>query len=390
MSLRPEPWDDVVARLAVEPLSALASSLQIEEFELLAWLVVDGTGQPAERTAWWPEAVRMRAAGESIRGVARRFQTDPRRVRRGLARLGLRVGGVDVPEGEGAEVLAAVRDRVGMEPDTVVAKAVGVAPEAIKGERRRLGIPGHVQRRRVKLTADDEAWIRGPLKVRRTRVRTEPESLQVVRRPSGRVGTEPRRADSEDGPRRLDTPRAGFAPSRPDPRRDFFRNDHQAEIDRLLEPTARRDGPRRLVRSPDSRPMGSPEPRPAAPLPGTGLRSPLRSVPPPADAVRPAAASSASRGTSPGSTPTAPSLPGLRSVPPPALVSAAPAQSFPADPDDVEWNIQVPGWTERVTVIAPDIVTALARAAERVPSALLARASIWRADGPMPGGEWNP
>ncbi len=380
---RPAAWDEILRRLVSERLSAIAATVGLEEFELTAYLVVEGAGRPAEATPWWPEAMAMRAEGQSLREIARRFQTEPRRLRRALARLALRVGGHDLAEGEGSSKVGVVRDRLGAEPDAVLAKASGVIVEAVKGERRRLQRAPYFQRPRVRLTADDEAWIRGPKKLRRERPRTEPDVLQVVRRPQARL-EEVRRPTS-----------GSFAPSAPAPRvappvrpaessnRSFFRDDRWAEIERLTEPTVRRDGNRRLVRAPDAA-------RPAA----HAADDRLPATPNP----------EAARGSALGGLPSLPAAGTRRLVTPPrpvgspvapaAMVSstrsgqAALAVAVPSEEvvsADVAWRVEVPGWEQTVTVFAADIAGAVRSASAQVPSHLLARSSIWRADQAAPG-----
>ena len=81
----------------------------------------------------------MYKAGESLREISRLFGVNLRRLRRGLARSGLRVAGMDVSE-DGHQPLAPFRARLGQEPDAVIAEAAGVGVEAVQGERRRLNI----------------------------------------------------------------------------------------------------------------------------------------------------------------------------------------------------------------------------------------------------------
>ena len=387
MSSRPAAWDEILRRLPVERLVAIATVVGLEEFELTAYLVVEGAGRPAEATPWWPEAMAMRAEGQSLREIARRFQTEPRRLRRALARLALRVGGHDLAEGEGSSKVGVVRERLGAEPDGVLAKASGVIVEAVKGERRRLQRAAYFQRPRVRLTADDEAWIRGPKKLQRQRPRSAPDVLQVVRRPQARP---------EDVRR---PPSGSFAPSVPAPRaapavrpvessnRSFFRDDRWAEIERLTEPTVRRDGNRRLVRAPDAA-------RPAGPGGNASV----------SDGRLPVTANSETTRGSTGGLPllppvgtrrvVAPQRPVGSPVAPPAMATSkgsaqvALAVAVPVDEvvdATVAWRVEVPGWEQIVTVFASDIAGAVRSASAQVPPQLLARSSIWRADQAAPG-----
>ncbi len=197
MSLRSVPWwGAFVSGLRFRSIDTFSEELGVPVDELVEALIEADPGGPAEEAPWWPEVVRLRAT-TSLRSLARRFRTEPRRLRRALARAGLRVGGAELA-GRGVPALAGVRDRLGREPDAVLAREAGVPVEAVKGERRRLGIgpfrPGEPPA--PALTAEEEAWIRGPEPVRRGRIRPEPEVLEVVRRPA-RAAT---RGERPDGP----------------------------------------------------------------------------------------------------------------------------------------------------------------------------------------------
>ena len=52
-----------------------------------------------------------------------------------------------------------------------------------------------------------------------------------------------------------------------------------------------------------------------------------------------------------------------------------------------EWLVYVPGRTDPLRIHAVDIAAAASMAASMIPATLLARASIWRADGPAPAPE---
>ena len=134
-------WPSFLERLRDEPLEELAAEHGADPAALEAALAEASQGQSVTDSAWWPEAVRRIEAGGSLRAVARSFQTNPRRIRRGMARAGIRVGGSDVTEGN--PELAGIRARLGKEPDGDLAEAAGVSLEAIKGERRRLGIEAY-------------------------------------------------------------------------------------------------------------------------------------------------------------------------------------------------------------------------------------------------------
>ncbi len=373
-------WADCVQALRSDALQDVADRFKVDADALRGELAEEGAGLAAERTSWWPEAMRMRAS-QPLRAIARAFCTEPRRIRRALARLNLRVGGRDIADDAGAAQLSGLRDVLGREPDGVVAKMGKVIPEAVQGERKRLNIPAYVQRRRVRLSREDEAWIRGPKRGRRAKVHVE-ENLQVVRRPL-RTDENAHRPTGWGVGHADPRPRfAGETPFRP-PRidRDFFRSQGAEEMERLLQPVRQRDGRQRIVRSEAVRPL-SPESRP-----------PVHSSPPvaPLPTVRRAVsdsgavAASLSRASAvPVSVPPAverPRLPSVRSVRPLARtepVSAPPVTE--AVSGEAEWLVYIPGNETPLRVYAQDIVQAIAAAGRIVPSELLRLASVWRAD----------
>ena len=132
-------WAGFVLRLEDESLAMLASELEVAPDALEAALAQVDNGEAITATPAWPEIVRRIRSGASIRHTARRFQTSPRRIRRGLARTAVRVGGMDVDEA-GHPALKAVADELGKTPDGVLARQCGLTVEAVQGERRRLGI----------------------------------------------------------------------------------------------------------------------------------------------------------------------------------------------------------------------------------------------------------
>ncbi len=141
-----EWWPSVLTRVVNEPLSVLAAEFAVS-LDALESALAELTGEKAvTESPAWPEIQRRIADGASIRDTARRFATSPRRIRRGLARLGVRVAGMEVGEGGLAE-LASFVDRLGTVPDAVLAKEAGVIPEAVQGERRRRGIGAFRPRR---------------------------------------------------------------------------------------------------------------------------------------------------------------------------------------------------------------------------------------------------
>ncbi|NOY27002.1 MAG: hypothetical protein GXP62_14120, partial [Oligoflexia bacterium] len=139
MSLRAQIWwPELVAALVDRPLMEVAAKYKVDLPRLVAALVEDSQGASALEASWWPEAQRV-VKLHGIRRAARIFETTPRRIRRALARAGVRVAGQDL-DGGVLPALVAVRDRLGTAPDRLIAAEAGLAVEAIQGERRRLGI----------------------------------------------------------------------------------------------------------------------------------------------------------------------------------------------------------------------------------------------------------
>lgn len=366
-------WSDCVQALRSDPIEGVAARFKVEPEALRRDLADEGAGLAAERTSWWPEAMRMRST-QSVRAIARAFFTEPRRIRRAFARLNLRVGGRDIPEDAGVSQLSGLRDVLGREPDKVVAKMGGVIPEAVQGERKRLNIPAYVQRRRVRLSREDEAWIRGPKRGRRAKVHVE-ENLQVVRRPL-RTDENAHRPTGWGVGHADPKPRfAGEAPFRaPRIDRDFFRSQGAEEMEKLLAPVRERDGRQRIVRSEAPRPL-SPESRPpvsSSPPVSAPHRTPVSTSP---SLLR--SAPIVPMSIPPVERPRLPSL-GARPVARTAPVTAAlPVEAMSGE---VEWLVYVPGNETPLRIYAQDIVQAIAAAGRLVPADLLRLASVWRAD----------
>ncbi len=197
MNLRNQVWwVDILKRLQNERLSLLAKEYNVPIEQLAEALAQIGQQGPAEQAPWWPEARRMLKRNVSIREIARRFCTNPRRLRRALARAGLRVAGEDVG-GKGLMRLSPWREQFGRVPDGNIARSAKVAVEAVKGERRRLHIPAFFPEPgyRPGQAMDEEAWALGPLRPRRERLRLNTSGLQVVRRPGGREDGRGERTD---------------------------------------------------------------------------------------------------------------------------------------------------------------------------------------------------
>ncbi len=91
------------------------------------------TQKTAQQEAWWADFV-SEFGKTPLRELARRFETNPRRLRRAAQRSGLS----DEPD--------AIRDNaalLGMTPDASVATKLGVTAEEVKGARARRGIAAY-------------------------------------------------------------------------------------------------------------------------------------------------------------------------------------------------------------------------------------------------------
>jgi len=132
-------WPDFVRKLDAVPLGDLARIYGVPASSLESGLLEIGPGKVIHEAPFWPELVRRLRRGGSLREAARRWKTNPRRIRRALARCGVRVGGLDLM-GEGLEELRPLRGQLGRIPDILIARKAAVPVEAVQGERRRLGI----------------------------------------------------------------------------------------------------------------------------------------------------------------------------------------------------------------------------------------------------------
>ncbi|MFZ5475627.1 MAG: hypothetical protein ACOZNI_02530 [Myxococcota bacterium] len=342
MSLRVAPWwAEAVVALRTSPLADVAARHGVDPEEFLDALVAAGIGQGADAAPWWPEALRLRAT-TSIRALAKRFRTEPRRIRRGLARAGLRVQGEEL-DGRGPEALRGVR--LGTRPDGEVARAAGVIPEAVQGERRRLRVPAFRPRPAVKLSDEEEAWARGDHAGRRDgeparadaprapRRVPQPEAPAVVRRP-GRLSL----------PILPPAPSVAAAPPPPEPKVEPPR-----EPDPLPRPGHAREGRMRLVRGEPAR--GSP--------------------PSPPSVVRVAA-----RGSEPGDA-LSPSVrpPEVRRVVLPEVLFAEGAREA-----DATWHVHLPGEDAPLVVVAADLVRAVNAAATVLPWEVLQGVRVERVE----------
>lgn len=209
-------WRPIHARMAEEPLDALCAEHGLDPDVVLAAVAAADRPLQLSQAPWWPELQRRWAAGAPIRGLARLVAVEPRRLRRALARAGLRVGGQDLGP-DGLPALRALRGRLGAMPDMAVARAAQVPVDAVIGERRRLGRPAFAQRRQRRLAGRLSPLRPGGAPLRPVRAPSPRSPLEpvVVRRPSRAAPlpiTEVIAADSV-----LDARLGKLSPSRPAP-----------------------------------------------------------------------------------------------------------------------------------------------------------------------------
>ncbi len=139
------------------------------------------TDQPAENEPWWPEFVQ--AYGQvSLRELARRFDTNPRRLRRAAHRSGLTTE---------PEVIRNHLEQLGQVADAELARELGVTQKAIEGARRRRSISALAEQRtattRPVSPKPRETSLQAPQtppRVRRNRRFEPPSAIVVVRKGS--------------------------------------------------------------------------------------------------------------------------------------------------------------------------------------------------------------
>lgn len=176
-------WPEILAALVEESVQSLAERFGVEPSAIDEGLRQVSHGGAAEDEPWWPEVRRMHGV-QPIRALARRFGTNPRRIRRSLARNGWRAGG-EVVGNEGIPALRPLLDRLGKEPDHILAALAGLTPEAVQGARKRFGIKPFRPNRAVRasLPEEDEGSGEVPRSPRRRREPVgEPE---IIRRKPG-------------------------------------------------------------------------------------------------------------------------------------------------------------------------------------------------------------
>jgi hypothetical protein len=390
-----EFWPELLERLVEESVAALAEAYALEAAELDAALAATTGDRPVQQEAWWPEVLREHEQG-SLRQLARRFGTNPRRLRRGLARAAVRVAG-SVIKDEGVTLLETFRERLGQEPDRSLAAEAGVTVEAIKGERRRLGIAPY------RMKPDAEEWggkpqvkrdkprqrrrwqdAPAPVIIRRAGSSAGPDEEQVeptvTRKP--RVPTSFRRVElgkpAEADALDVDVEEDGTArPSRHDPKRR-----------RIVRPTAEEEAaavgrvagfgglPRLGAPVPASEPVTEKDPLRRA------RKTPAPTTPRPPSAPRPPAVEPALPPRR--SAPAEPALaPEPEPTPPPEPEPTPPPEPEPTPPPEPErgafaWQVQLPGEPDPMLVLADDMQGALELAAAHKGLGRVEGARAWR------------
>ena len=403
-------WPEFLRRLADTPLATLVAEYDAVTVEIEAALAATTGDRPVQQEAWWPEVLRQHEAG-SLRDLARRFGTNPRRLRRGLARAAVRVHGEAVAE-EGLSRFEPVRERLGKEPDKTLAAEIGVTIEAIQGERRRLGIEPY------RMRPDAEEWGEKVLPKRekprpRRRWQDAPEP-EIFRRAMGSAPAAAEPAPVAERPlpvitrtafRRMgqtdeETDQAPEA-ARPASFRGFSPEGTSAEaaggavFARGLERPRRR-----IVRPNQTEPEEPPSPatlprlsRPAA-VGSVRVISPVEEAPitpeeeteaPPPRVRRVPTQRRTGRTVSPTPPPDpAPEGDPLDlDLPPEAdTLSAAPGAVPVPTPAEVlgayAWQVAVPGRRQPLLVVADDIALALQIASDRLGAEAVAEARAWR------------
>ena len=405
-------WTVLVERLANEPLAALAAEVEISVSELERRLTLADPGGSALRAPWWPEAVRRVMGGASLRATARCFGTNPRRLRRGLARAGLRVGGVDV-RASGVPALEAYAAVLGTVPDGEVAAQAGVPQEAVQGQRRRLGVAPFFPERAVpaetppeprpRPTGEPVAKPRPRAREGRRPARAEASAPQVIRRASparmGRAGAGTLAPDAVPPKAAVPTLNKGglpvLAPRSPETASGGERRRRRlVRPDRPDEPEGATGGSRPAASAASARHGAvrvvlakepTLEPRAAAPRPQPPAEEPAEARSAPRDGPsRPTAEPRGGRQTAPPGSPS-PDAGGAGGAPPHRAeadgIEVAPAESVPARAETA-WRVAVDGAVQPFVVFAPDLARAVALVARRLPETALRRVSVWEA-GPL-------
>ena len=112
-------WPVLLADVAEKPVADLALRYRVSTADIDRGLVEESEGGAVQNEPWWPEVIRLHET-VALRRLARRFRTNPRRLRRGLARCALRAGGETLGE-NGNQALKPYIARLGREPDHVIA-----------------------------------------------------------------------------------------------------------------------------------------------------------------------------------------------------------------------------------------------------------------------------
>lgn len=347
----------------------------------------DRNEHSAEGEPWWADFVV--AYGEvSLWELARRFGTNPRRLRRAAQRSGL---------SDETEAIRGALGRLGHEPDLALATSLGVSEDAISGARRRRAIapfssePEPPPAPVAAAVPEPLQAPRTPPRPRRNRRFDPPAAVVVVRKGSRAQLVDPHaRAPLATVPKQVQAPQSLPPRERPEvsserTRRRIVKSDDRPEAP---EPEAPAPRPRRGISAkPPVRivfdrktatgelPTGAPtaEAPPSQPTPAQAAAviaaapAPVAAEPAPAPVVAVAEAPVVAAPTpAPDPAPVAAAEPILVDAPPsPAPAAAFPAGSAPADTAHGLWTARVETGTgaQDIYILAANLVSAAHRAA---------------------------
>ena len=371
MSLKDNDWWlPFVSRLQEESLESLCLEFGLIEEAVIPELIEESGTRPIIESAWWPEALRLIAAGRNPKAVARRFGTHTRRLRKGLARSGVRASG------EAPELHTEAPEAASMRPSR------SISGRHTGGGASRAGGADE-------LPPDADGVM---------------DSVSTLQRPGPRKGrsAETRRPLAANGLPPLTDDTAAEPPGRRR-RRGRLRLVRPDELEeRTLEPASPRRSPRKPKSSPHSEvrviapdtldlselisaPEETAEPAPKlAVLAAPVSEAPTHQVAPKPDDSSHAPPTSAPPTSAPLSEPAAVAVapivaqapvarPPARPKPPKAVApKAAPAMS-----GGMAWRIRIDGSDHAMVVIAGDILQATDLFAEQLGRAALRNADIY-------------